>query len=293
MTAPELTPAPEIEAPAYRVKRPLTRLWQWHTGNLGFFAGLAILAAMAVLTFVVPAISGSGEVADPSQTLLPPSAEHWFGTDQFGRDVFVRSMAAAKIDLLLAISVAVIGLVVGSVVGALSAALGGTTDLIVMRVTDVVMAFPAFVLALIITASLGNSALTAAVGVTIAYIPQFVRLTRSQALEIGAADFVAASRVSGTKRLVVGLTHVLPNSLRPPFVQASLIAAWAILDIAGLSFLGVGVQPPTPEWGAMIAEGTGDVLRGAWWTAFFPGLMILAAAASFHMIGDRLERSFR
>jgi len=279
--------------PVVKLRPQMKRLWQWHTGNIGFFVGLGILVALVVLTFVVPAVAGNGETAHPEQSLLAPSFEHLFGTDQFGRDVFVRSMAAAKIDLVLALTVAIVGLVIGSVVGALSAAFGGWFDLVVMRITDIAMAFPAFVLALIITASLGNSATNAAIGVTIAYIPQFIRLTRSQALEIRSADFVAASRVSGTKTFVIAVAHILPNSLRPAFVQASLIAAWAILDIAGLSFLGVGVQPPTAEWGAMIAEGTGDVLRGAWWTAFFPGLMILAAAASFQMIGDRLERSFR
>ncbi|WP_374761043.1 ABC transporter permease [Microbacterium sp. zg.B185] len=200
---------------------------------------------------------------------------------------------AAQIDLTLALSVALIGLILGSVIGALSAAIGGWFDVVVMRITDMLMAFPSFVLALIITASLGNSAINAAIGVTIAFIPQYIRLTRSQALEVRSTDYVAASKVSGSTTLVSAVQHVLPNSFRAPLVQAPLIAAWAILDIAGLSFLGVGVQPPTPEWGAMIAEGTGDVLLGAWWTALFPGLMILAAASAFQMIGDRLERMIR
>jgi peptide/nickel transport system permease protein len=202
-------------------------------------------------------------------------------------------MNAVRIDLSLALVVALVGLVIGSVVGSISATIGGWFDVVVMRLTDMLMAFPAFVLALVITASLGNSARNAAIGVTIAYIPQFIRLTRAQALEVRTTDFVAASRVSGTKTFLIAAQHVLPNSLRAPIVQASLIAAWAVLDIAGLSFLGVGVQPPTAEWGQMIALGSGDVLLGAWWTALFPGLMIVTAASAFQLIGDRFERSIR
>ena len=296
MTIPGTTTTGTLPTGSIRKLRrdvPIKRLWSFHTGNAGFFAGLIILLLMVILSFVMPAVVGSGEIADPEAILVPPSWPHIFGTDQYGRDVFVRSMSAVQIDLSLALIVALAGLLIGSVIGALSATIGGWFDIVVMRVTDMLMAFPAFVLALIITASLGNSAQNAAIGVTIAYIPQFIRLTRSQALEIRSNDFVAASRVSGTTTFLIAVQHVLPNSFRPPLVQASLIAAWAILDIAGLSFLGVGVQPPTAEWGAMIAEGTGDVLMGDWWTAFFPGLMILAAAASFQMIGDRLERMIR
>jgi peptide/nickel transport system permease protein len=269
------------------------RLFSWRAGNVGFFVGLGILVVMVALSFIAPFIYGPGTVADTTQVLQPPSLEHLFGTDQYGRDIFTRAMSAVQIDLTLALSVAVVGLVVGSIIGALSASIGGWFDVVIMRITDMLMAFPAFVLALIITASLGNSAINAAIGVTIAYIPQFIRLTRAQALEVRATDYVAASRVAGTNTITRALQHVLPNSFRAPLVQASLIAAWAILDIAGLSFLGVGVQPPTPEWGAMIAEGTGDVLLGNWWTALFPGLMILAAASAFQMIGDRLERMIR
>ncbi|MTD15476.1 ABC transporter permease subunit [Nakamurella sp. YIM 132087] len=261
--------------------------------NIGLVVGIGILGAMAVLGTVVPIVAGYGTVASPSTVLQAPSAGHWFGTDAFGRDIFVRSMAAIQIDLLLAVAVTLVGLAIGSVVGAISATIGGRFDAVVMRLTDILMAFPAFVLALVIAASLGNNALNAAIGVTIAYIPQFVRLTRAQALEIRSRDFVAAARVSGTPTLVVALQHVLPNAFRAPLVQASLIAGWVVLDLAGLSFLGVGVQPPTPEWGQMIAVGSGDLLLGNWWTALFPGLMILLAAAAFQLVGDRLERSIR
>lgn len=276
-----------------------SRLWahrrtrRGRAGTFGLVFGGATLATLVLGAFLVPLIMGSASVARPSEAGLSPSPEHLFGTDRYGRDVFVRTFTAARIDVSLAAIVTVTGLVVGSVVGAVSASLGGWFDLVVMRVTDMLMAFPAFALALIITASLGNSATNAAIGVTIAYIPQFIRLTRSQALQVRNSDFVAAARVSGTGKVTIALQHVLPNSFRAPLAQASLIAGWAVLDIAGLSFLGVGVQPPSAEWGAMIAEGAGDVLLGDWWTAFFPGLMILLVAASFQTIGNRLERMLR
>jgi peptide/nickel transport system permease protein len=288
------TPTPTASWPSRRVRGGTpTRLWSFRTGNIGFVAGIAILALMIVLSFVAPLIGGSGTIAHASDTLAAPSLKHVFGTDEYGRDIFVRCMTAVQIDLTLAIVVTIIGLTIGTVIGSLSATVGGWFDVVIMRITDMLMAFPSFVLALIITASLGNSAQNAAIGVTIAYIPQFIRLTRSQALEVRSSDFIAASKVSGTKTVVIALQHVLPNSFRAPLVQGSLIAAWAVLDIAGLSFLGVGVQPPTAEWGQMIALGSGDVLLGDWWAALFPGLMIVAAASAFQLIGDRLERIIR
>lgn len=288
------TPAPTASWPSRRVRREIPRrLWSFRTGNIGFIAGIAILVLMIVLSFVAPLIGGSGTIAHAGDTLAAPSLKHVFGTDEYGRDIFVRCMTAVQIDLTLAIVVTIIGFTIGTVVGSLSATVGGWFDVVIMRITDMLMAFPSFVLALIITASLGNSAQNAAIGVTIAYIPQFIRLTRSQALEVRSSDFIAASKVSGTKTVVIAIQHVLPNSFRAPLVQGSLIAAWAVLDIAGLSFLGVGVQPPTAEWGQMIALGSGDVLLGDWWAALFPGLMIVAAASAFQLIGDRLERIIR
>lgn len=281
--------------PPLRLRRPgrPRRLFRTRGSNAGLIAGVSTLVVLILLAIIVPAVAGYGTVAYPADTLRAPSGAHWFGTDEYGRDIFVRCMAAIQIDLLLAIAVTVAGLVTGSLVGAISAAVGGWFDSVIMRITDIFMAFPAFVLALVITASLGNSAVNAAIGVAIAYVPQFIRLTRSQALQIRSSDFVAASRVSGTRTLVIAVQHVLPNAFRAPLIQGTLIAAWCILDLAGLSYLGVGVQPPTPEWGQMISLGSSDVLLGDWWTALFPGLMIVASASAFQLIGDRLERSIR
>lgn len=252
-------------------------------------SGLALLAVLVVLGVVVPLLAGSATVTHPADALQPPSWSHLFGTDRYGRDVFVRCMSALRIDLLLAVVVAVCAFVVGSVIGAVSGMLGRYVDEALMRLTDIMMAFPSFVLALVITACLGNSTAHAVIGISVAYTPYFIRLTRSRALSVRTLDYVAASTLAGTGRLRTALVHILPNSMQPSLVQATLVAAWAILDIAGLSFLGVGVQPPTPEWGAMIADGYGDILSGQWWTACFPGVLILVAATAFHLIGDALE----
>ncbi|WP_283137187.1 ABC transporter permease [Rhizohabitans arisaemae] len=262
-------------------------------GDSFAYAAFGVLAVLIAMGVVVPLLYGDGDVAMKTQGLLPPSWEHPFGTDRYGRDIFLRSMAAVRIDVTLGFAVALSVLVFGSIVGALSATFGRTVDMVIMRITDVFLAFPAVVLALIITASLGKSAWFAAIAVAIAYTPPMVRLSRSKALEIRSADYVAAGRLSGASTVGLAFRHVLPNAVKYPFVQSTLVASWAILDFAALSFLGVGVQPPTPEWGSMIAEGVGDILLGSWWPSFFPGSMILLSAASFQIIGDWLDRRLR
>lgn len=253
----------------------------------GAFVLLGLIVASGI---VVPLLFGDGDVAQKSDGLLPPSAEHPFGTDRYGRDVLLRCMAAIRIDITLGIAVAFSVLVIGSVVGTLSATLGRVVDVLIMRVTDVLLAFPGVILALIITASLGKNAWFAAIAVVIAFVPLLTRLARAKALEIRSADYISAGRLSGASTVRLAFEHVLPNAVRYPLVQSTLVASWAMLDFAALSFLGVGVQPPTPEWGGMIAEGIGDILLGSWWPSFFPGLMILLSAASFQVIGDWLDR---
>lgn len=254
------------------------------------YVAFALLALIVVSGIVVPLLLGDGDVARKSEGLLPPSATHPFGTDRYGRDVFLRCLAAVRIDITLGFAVAFAVLVIGSVVGTLSATIGRFADVVVMRVTDVLLAFPGVILALIITASLGRNAWFAAIAVIIAFVPLVVRLARAKALEVRSADYVAAGRLSGSSTVRVAFEHVLPNTLKYPLVQSALVASLAMLDFAALSFLGVGVQPPTPEWGGMIAEGIGDILLGSWWSSFFPGLMILLSAACFQIIGDWLDR---
>ncbi len=269
------------------------RRTKFSAGQPTAYVAMAILAVILGLALVVPIVAGSAQTANSSLALRAPSAGHLFGTDRYGRDVFLRCMAGARIDLVLALGVSAVGLVAGSLFGAISGAYGRWIDAILMRFTDILLAVPAFMLALIITASLGNSVWYAAIAICVAYVPVFIRLARAKTLEVRSSDYIAASRLSGTPTRSIVVGHVLPNIIRYPFVQSSLIASWVVLDLAGLSFLGVGVRPPTPEWGAMIADEAGDVLVGAWWTSLFPGLMILICATCFQLIGSWLDRRLR
>jgi peptide/nickel transport system permease protein len=255
--------------------------------------GVAILVAYALLAIIGPSFLPDPLSTASGATLQPPSAEHWFGTDRFGRDIFARSVAAIRLDVTVGLTIAALSLVVGSVFGVIAGYWGGWVDEVVMRVTDVLLAFPGFVLALIIAAALGDSVRNVIIAVAVAYTPHFVRLTRAQVLTVRELEFVDAARVAGNGRLRVAFRHVLPNSLRPALVQATLVTGWAILDVAGLAFLGVGIAPPTAEWGVMVAEGANDVVSGYWWTSLFPGAMIVLAVAAFHLIGDELEGELR
>jgi len=255
--------------------------------------GISLLGFLTVLAIIGPWVFADPIATDAANALEPPSAEHWLGTDRYGRDVLARTVAAIRLDLGLAVVVAAAALTIGSVLGALAGYFGGWFDELLMRITDIVSAFPGFILALIITVCLGNNTTNAVIGVTIASIPSFVRLTRATSMSERQRDYVSAAIVSGTSRLRTALTHVLPNSIRPAIVQASFVAGWAILNIAGLAFLGVGVQPPTAEWGIMVSDGSADIVRGIWWPSVVPGVLIVIAAAGLHLIGDGFEERTR
>jgi peptide/nickel transport system permease protein len=248
------------------------------------------------MAYVLVALLGPVFVGDPLRTspaeaLTGPSATHLLGTDRFGRDVLARAVVAARMDLFVGVVIALAAASVGSLVGVIAGYAGGVVDEAIMRVTDVVLAFPGFVLALIIVAVLGEGIPNVVIAVAVAYSPYFVRLTRSRALGEREREYVDAAALSGNPRWRIALRHVMPNSLGPAYTQATLVAGWAILDVAGLAFLGVGIQPPTAEWGVMVAEGANDVLTGAWWTALVPGALIVLLALSFQMVGDDLQGS--
>lgn len=255
--------------------------------------GVVILTVYILVALIAPTFLPDPLATAGTSAMQPPSAEHWFGTDRFGRDIFSRSVAAIRLDLTVGVTIAAIALVTGSIFGVIAGYWGGWVDEILMRITDVLLAFPGFVLALIIAAALGDSVRNVIIAVAVAYTPHFVRLTRAQVLAVRELEFVDAARVTGNRPLRVAFRHVLPNSLRPAMVQGTLVTGWAILDVAGLAFLGVGIAPPTAEWGVMVAEGANDVVSGFWWTSLFPGAMIVLAVAAFHLIGDELEGQLR
>lgn len=275
------------EATAAPGKRSLRRSWLLRHP-------MAAVGVLILLVYLLAALFGPLFVGDPlrtspSEALQPPSADHLFGADRFGRDVFTRAVVAARLDVVVGIVIAVVAATVGSLIGVTAGYFGGLVDEVVMRVTDVVLAFPGFVLALILVAVLGNSVPNVVAAVAVAYSPYFVRLTRSRALAEREREYVDAARLAGNRHWQVAFRHVLPNCMGPAFTQATLVAGWAVLDVAGLAFLGIGIQPPTAEWGVMVAEGANDVISGAWWTALFPGALIVLLALAFQLVGDDLQ----
>ncbi len=254
-------------------------------------AGIVLLGALLLFAVIGPFLTPDPLATDPGNAFAPPSWDHPFGTDKFGRDVLARSANAARLDLWLGLIISIAAAAVGSLIGLIAGFWGGAVDDLVMRGTDVVLAFPSFVLALLLVTVLGGSSTSVAVGVAVSFMPYFVRLTRAETLAQRELDYVDGARLAGNSRLRIAVRHVLPNSVRPSLVQATLVAGWAITTVGGLAFLGVGIQPPTPEWGVMVADGAGDILTGVWWTSLFPGGLIVLAAAAFQFIGDDLGRA--
>lgn len=250
--------------------------------------GFTLLAIFAGLAIVGPFFVDDPLKTDATAAFLGPSADHWFGTDNYGRDVFARSVHAARLDLAIGVIIATIALLVGSAIGVISGYFGGRIDGLVMRLTDVLLAFPGFVLALVIVAALEDSTKNVVIAVSVSFVPYFIRLTRGQVLIERELEYVDGARLAGNNSWRVAFRHVLPNALGPSIVGATLVTGYAILTVAGLAFLSVGIRPPTAEWGVMVGEGAKDIITGEWWTSLFPGAMIVVAIMAFHFIGDEL-----
>jgi peptide/nickel transport system permease protein len=254
-----------------------------------------VLGVVLVLIFVVVAVVGplltsyGPTETNPRAILEPPSADHPFGTDKFGRDVLTRVVYATRLDLAIAASVALSAFAIGSLIGGVAGYYGGWLDDLVMRGVDVLLAFPAFILAMAITAVLGDTVPNVIIAIATAYVPYFIRLTRSEMLTVRTYQYAEAALSVGNPGWRVMLIHLLPNALAPSLVQMALVFAWAILDAAGLAFLGLGITPPTAEWGVLVAEGSRHLIAGKWWTWLFPGLAIVICALGFSLIGDGLR----
>jgi len=252
--------------------------------------GLLILAFVFLMTAIAPLLVSYGPLqTNPELKLQPPSADHPMGTDNFGRDIVSRVVHGARLDLLIAFSVVIIALGVGALVGTLSGYYGGIVDDIVMRITDILFAFPSFILAMAITAMLGNTIPNVIIAIAIAYIPYFIRLTRGEILSARELGYAEAARCVGNSDWRIMYLHLLPNCLTPSLVQATLCLGWAILDASGLAFLGLGIRPPTPEWGVLVSEGAQNIISGQWWTSVFPGAVIVFTALGFNLVGDSLR----
>ena len=254
----------------------------------GFAFGLFALIVIAAIfgPYIVP---HDPLASDTAATLKPPSARHWFGTDQLGRDVFSRVIVATRLDFFIAIASVALVFLMGGLAGVAAGFFGGWSDRIVGRVADTIMAFPLFVLAMGIVAALGNTVQNIIIATAIVNFPLYARVARAEANVRREAGFVQAARLSGNGEARILLGHVLPNIMPIMIVQMSLTMGYAILNAAGLSFIGLGVRPPTPEWGIMVAEGAAFMVSGEWWIAFFPGLALMVAVFCFNLLGDGLR----
>jgi len=218
--------------------------------------------------------------------LHPPSLPHPMGTDEYGRDIFARFMRGAQISLLVGFIVVIVGAAVGGVIGLAAGVWGGSRDSVLMRTMDAILAFPALILAMTVTVGLGVGITTTAMGITIASVPWYARVVRSEVVRIRSLPFVEAVVALGARRRRVMYRHIVPSLLPTLLVQAAAAFGYSILALAALSFVGLGAQIPTPEWGAMITDGLSYTVTGQWWVGFFPGLGLLIACTAANVIAD-------
>jgi peptide/nickel transport system permease protein len=274
-------------------RRALSAGWYSIRSQTSLLIGFGILFFAILIALIGPLLRDTDPLKTNSDEVRsPPSLQYPFGTDKVGRDILIRVVYAIRLDLILVVVIATIATVTGGVIGLISGYVGGVPDQLLMRFTDIMMAFPGFLLAVAVTALLGNNIRTVVLALGIAYAPVAIRLVRAQALSMRESQFVEASRAIGTPSWQILLNHLLPNASPILLAQATLFLAWAMLDVAALSFLGLGIRPPTPELGSMTAEGAEYIVYGDWWISVFPGLTIMILTLAFTLIGDGLRDLF-
>lgn len=257
--------------------------WRRRYGVAAFGAGIVLL--WLLIAVAAPLITPYSPVdVEVTSRLLPPSAAHWLGTDELGRDVLSRLIYGSRISLFTGFVVVLVGAVVGTLVGGVAAFVGGRVEAALMRFTDLVLCFPPIILALAIAAALGIGTTNTIVAMLVVWWPKFARLARSLVLQQRSLEYVEAAVIAGYGPGRILLRHVIPNAVGPLIVLVTLDVGNAIITFAGLSFLGLGVIPPTPEWGSMVADGRQLVVQ--WWVAAFPGLAILTVVLGFNFLGD-------
>ena len=257
----------------------------------GFAA--AMFAMFVLLALFGPLLVPFDPLAsNATAALQPPNATHWFGTDSLGRDIFSRVVVATRLDLGIALSAVAASFVVGMPLGLAAGFFGGWWDRLVTRLSDTIMAFPLFVLAMGIVAALGNTVGNIVLATAIINLPFYIRVARAEANVRRNAGWVEAARLAGNGDLRILAVHLFPNALPPAMVQLSLNMGWAILNAAGLSFIGLGVRPPEPEWGILVAEGAQYIVSGEWWVSLFPGAALMLAVFTFNLLGDALRDIF-
>lgn len=277
------------------LRRRLAEFWYYFSENRGAVLGLIVFVLLVVIALFAPLIaphSPSAQYRDA--VLLPPAWEaggrmtYLLGTDAVGRDMFSRLIYGARYSLFIGVVVTAVALVGGVLIGVIAGYYRGWVDTVIMRVMDIILAFPSLLLALVLVAVLGPGLTNAMIAIALVMQPHFVRLTRAAVMTEKTRDYVTAVKVAGAGPLRLMFKTILPNCMAPLIVQATLSFSNAILDAAALGFLGMGAQPPTPEWGTMLAESREFILR-AWWVVTFPGLAILITVLAINLMGDGLR----
>jgi len=260
------------------------------TENPVTLGAFVLLLAFMTLAVLGPTLAPHDPLAsNAARKLEAPSRAHWFGTDQVGRDILSRVMVATRLDFAISLSAVALSFAIGSLAGSCAGFFGGWTERLVSRVVDTIMAFPLFVLAMAIVAALGNTVANVVYATAIINLPFYARMARAETNVRREAGYVEAARLCGNGPARVLAFHIFPNCLPPMMVQLSLNMGWAILNAAGLSFIGLGVRPPVPEWGIMVADGAAFMVSGEWWVALFPGLALMLAVFCFNLLGDALR----
>jgi len=274
---------------------PLREFWYYFSENTGAVIGLVTVVTIVLIALSADLIAPHSPIEQYREYFLQPPAwldgGNWrfpLGTDAVGRDILSRLMHGSRYSLFVGVIVLTLSLSIGITLGLVAAYFRGPVEFVIMRMMDVILAIPGLLLALVIVAILGPSLRNAMIAIAVVFLPHFVRLTRASAVTEMTLDYVTASRVAGAGRLRLMVITVLPNCMAPLIVQATLGFSSAILDAAALGFLGMGAQPPTPEWGTMLADAREFILR-AWWVVTFPGLAILIAVLAFNLMGDGLR----
>jgi peptide/nickel transport system permease protein len=277
-------PAVPIQVRSWQRRGPLANAAWRHPLAI---AGLLIAGAWIFIAIFAPWLAPHNPLAQSATTFLPPSWSHFFGTDELGRDVFSRVLYGARISIPLALLLVSVALLIGGTLGAIAGYFGGIVDGFVMRSADLVFAFPAIILAMVVTAALGPTVRNAVLALVIVSWPSYARVVRGLVLSVGQAEYVQSARLLGKSARRTLIRDILPNVFGPVLVLATLDLGNAVLLLSGLSFLGLGAQPPQPEWGAGVAEGTQYFQY--WWIGTFPGLAIFTVVLAFNFLGDSLR----
>lgn len=281
-------------ASSARTESVREKLYKFRKSRLSM-VGLSTFAFLALISIfagsLAPYPKDAGPVIHLAQAYLPPSWTHLFGTDDLGKDIFSRVLFGGRITLFIGLIIPLIGAGIGVPLGLIAGFTGGKTEALIMRVTDVFLSIPPLVIAILIIGTLGVSMETLIIGLSIDWWSWYVRMVHAETLSIKQQNFVEASTLLGSGRLRVIFSHILPNAIFPVIVKITLDMGYAILNVAALGFLGLGIHPPTPEWGYMVAEGRA-FLPVSWWISFFPGLFIFLAILSINLIGDGLRDVF-